>query len=307
VTFGLGNRCSILLSYGTGASAFSMFARALPDKRGALALAAALLWSAPVLACPDEHPTEARVTEVDERLELTLEDGRRVKLAGVEAPRATPADPARPADIRARLAHWLVGLPVGFRFLATEPDRWGRLPARARADAPDAEPEAARLDVAAALLGAGSARFAPHALLGDCRAGLVAAEAAARGEKLGLWADPAYAVVSGGDRAGFVGRGGQAIVVEGRVTRVGTARYRTYLNFGPIRGQDFAVTILKRNRATFETAGVLLAALNGRRIRVRGLLETRYGPQIEIASPGEMDLIDEPAKPPAGAGDDAGR
>ena len=307
MTFGLGNRCSILLSYGTGGCAFSMFARGLPDKRRALVMAAALLGASSAMACPDEHPIEARVAGVDARLELTLEDGRRVKLAGVEAPQATPADPERPAQIRAQLAQWLVGLPVAFRFLASEPDRWGRLPARARADAPGAEPEAERLDVAAALLGAGSARFAPHGLLGDCRAGLLAAEAAARAGKLGLWADPAYAVISGADRAAFAGRVGQGVIVEGRVTRVGTARYRTYLNFGPIRGQDFAVTILKRNRATFETAGVSLAALSGRRIRVRGLLETRYGPQIEIASPAEMELIDGPTATSAGKGNDAGR
>ena len=65
MTFGLGNRCSILLSYGTGGCAFSMFARGLPDKRRALVMAAALLGASSAMACPDEHPIEARVAGVD--------------------------------------------------------------------------------------------------------------------------------------------------------------------------------------------------------------------------------------------------
>ena len=301
MTFGLGNRCSILLSYGTGGRAFSMFARALP-----IVAALSLGLAAPAAACPDEFPIEARIVAVDERLDVTLADGRRIRILGLDPPRATPADPERPARTMAWASAWLAGMPVALRPLSAEPDRWGRLLVRARVEAPEAEPDSPPVDLAEALLARGLARFRPAAGLGDCRAALLAAEAGARTRKLGLWADPVYAVLLGADKSAFIGRAGEDILVEGRVTRVGEARFRTYLNFGPISGQDFAVTILKRNRATFDKAGAPLRALAGKWIRVRGLLETRFGPQIEIAAPGELEIFDAPAAS-ANRGYDAAR
>lgn len=281
-----------------------MFGAALPNRRaGAFALACWLALGVPAAACPDDFPIEAVVAGVDERLELTLEDGRRLVLAGVAAAK----DSHLAAEARARLADWLSGLPVSFRPLATEADRWGRLPVRMVADAPLAEPDAPRLDVAAALVEAGLARFRPSLLLGACRHALLAAEARARLEGVGLWRDPAHAIVSARDRAALAAAAGGELIVEGRVTRVGEARFRTYLNFGPIRGQDFSVTILKRNRARFDKIGVSLPSLAGRRIRVRGVLETRFGPQIEIASPAEMEILDAPGAASAGSGDDAAK
>src|ERR1700730_2305011 len=43
--------------------------------------------------CPGEGGTSARVVSVDDRLELTLENGIRLKIAGVDPPRPTPGDP----------------------------------------------------------------------------------------------------------------------------------------------------------------------------------------------------------------------
>jgi hypothetical protein len=43
----------------------------------------------------------------------------------------------------------------------------------------------------------------------------------------------------------------------------------------------------------FEQAGFDFEALIGRRLRVRGLLDLRFGPQIEISSADEIELIPE--------------
>jgi hypothetical protein len=51
------------------------------------------------------------------------------------------------------------------------------------------------------------------------------------------------------------------------------------------------VTILQRNLAIFERSGLRFDALIGRRLRIRGLLDLRFGPQIEISSPDELELI----------------
>ncbi|MGB6177558.1 MAG: hypothetical protein WBF43_14765, partial [Methylocella sp.] len=54
-------------------------------------------------------------------------------------------------------------------------------------------------------------------------------------------------------------------------------------------GWDFSVAILPRNRKTFAAAYSSLAGLTGQTVRVRGLLDTRFGPQIEISDPDELE------------------
>ena len=77
--------------------------------------------------CPGEGATRGRVVSIDERLELTLENGIRLKIAGVDPPRPTPGDPDLDFRARDRLAQWLVGQEILFRPLEPGPDRWGRV------------------------------------------------------------------------------------------------------------------------------------------------------------------------------------
>ena len=70
------------------------------------------------------------------------------------------------------------------------------------------------------------------------------------------------------------------------------------LYFGPRRGGDFSVTILPRNSKTFEAAYSSLARLTGQTVRVRGLLDTRFGPQIEISDPDEVEAAGQDAAAP---------
>ena len=71
---------------------------------------------------------------------------------------------------------------------------------------------------------------------------------------------------------------------------VGATASRTYVNFGPIRTVDFAATVARNNLAAFEKAGAALSGLSGKVVRVRGLLETRFGPQIELADPEAIEI-----------------
>ena len=50
------------------------------------------------------------------------------------------------------------------------------------------------------------------------------------------------------------------------------------LYFRPHQGWDFSVTIYSRIKRS-------------RSVRVRGLLDTRFGPQIEISNPDEIEII----------------
>jgi len=238
--------------------------------------------------CGDPASQGLRVEAVDERFEITLEDGRRLRLAGIERPRPTPANPGRPAQVRDQLRGWLMkpGLRVDLELLAAVPDRWNRLPARLFAPGGDGGAQS----VAEALVEAGLARVEIDPLARPCLRPLLALEAKARREGLGLWRDPAFTVAAAADRAGLAARAGEVVLVEGLVSGVGATTSRTYVNFGPIRTVDFAATVGRNNLAAFQKSGVILAQLSGKVVRVRGLVETQFGPQIELADPEAIEL-----------------
>lgn len=62
------------------------------------------------------------------------------------------------------------------------------------------------------------------------------------------------------------------------------------LYFGPRQGWDFSVTVLPRNSKAFDAAYAALAGLTGRTVRVRGLLDTRFGLQIELSNPDDIEM-----------------
>jgi endonuclease YncB( thermonuclease family) len=241
------------------------------------------------IGCAVDPAARGEVRAIDDRLDLTLTDGTVLKLAGVEPPAPTPDDPALDQKARARLEAWLVGREIRFVALDNRKDRWGRMPALVLAEA--GTPGAPLLSVGAAVLGAGLGRFAPVAAARPCRAAFLAAEATARRAEQGIWADPYYAVIAASDRAGLYARTGSSVIVEGETIGVAAGQYRTTLWFGTQHGRDFSVTISRRNVALFRAAELDPDALNAKRLRVRGLLDTRFGPQIDIATPDAIEIV----------------
>ena len=123
----------------------------------------------------------------------------------------------------------------------------------------------------------------------DCASALTAAEAAARQAKRGTWADPA--AIKNAESPGDILAGiGRFTVVEGKVLSVRQAGATTYLNFGRNWTRDFAVTISRRVLAAFEAAGIVPKSLENRRIRVRGWVEARGGPRIEVLRVGQIEV-----------------
>jgi endonuclease YncB( thermonuclease family) len=242
-------------------------------------------------ACPAQGTVSGRVTAINERLELTLEDGRVLKLAGLDPPHPTPDDPELDIKAQQKLANWLVSRNISFRAVGPERDRWGRTPAFVFAGT-----EPAPLSVNESVLDAGLARFEPAPEAKPCRLRFLAAEAAGRAAALGLWSDPYYAVINAQDPVDFAERTATFAIVEGEVTNVESNAFRTTLFFGPRGTHRFSVTILQRNVKIFEAAGLDLRKLLGQSLRVRGLLDTRFGPQIEIASLDEIEMTYKPSE-----------
>ncbi len=219
--------------------------------------------------CVFESQGEGRVTVVIDERTFRLSDGREVRLAGVE-PVA-----GHKAGGTAALAAIVAGREVTLSGDDDTPDRYGRQPAFVFLPGSDTP-------VQAVLVAQGKALVSADVTDKDCIATLFAAEAEARRGRRETWADPAAIK----NAAGI----GRFAVVEGRVLSVRQAGGTTYLNFGRNWTQDFAVTISRRVAATLEAAGIGLKSLERRRIRVRGWVEARGGPRIEVLRAAQIEL-----------------
>ena len=187
----------------------------------------------------------------------------------------------------------LTGREVTLRGEDDAPDRYGRQPAfvfLASPKAAPAETSPAEVLVQAELLARGEALVSGAVADKECAPVLAAAETAARQARRGIWGDSAAikSTESPGDILAGIGR---FTVVEGKVLSVRQAGATTYLNFGRNWTRDFAVTISRRVLAVFEAAGMVPKSLENKRIRVRGWVESRGGPRIEVLRVGQIELL----------------
>ncbi|MEJ0025572.1 MAG: thermonuclease family protein [Rhizomicrobium sp.] len=139
-----------------------------------------------------------------------------------------------------------------------------------------------------ALLRKGLARVALAPDRTECFTELYEAEAEARAARAGLWAVPAYAVRT----PDTVGRDtGTFQIVEGTVRNAELKNGRAYLNFGADWRTDFTVTVDPEDMPNFRKLGVDPRAYAGQTIRVRGLVQFLNGPEIEIANPQSVEVV----------------
>jgi endonuclease YncB( thermonuclease family) len=250
----------------------------------ALPFGLALAAASPAIAagCAFEAQGEGRVAAIIDARSFRLEDGREIRLAGIE-PIFSDKDPAEQAGRSAALSAIIAGHEVTLRGQDDTPDRYGREPAFVFLDGSESS-------VQEMLLGAGEALVAGTISDKDCAKSLNAAEAMARSAKKGTWADPT--VIKNAESSGDILAGiGRFAVVEGKVLSVRQSGATTYLNFGRNWTQGFAVTISRRMIPVFEAAGIGLKSLENRKVRVRGWVEARQGPRIEMLRVGQLELL----------------
>jgi endonuclease YncB( thermonuclease family) len=227
--------------------------------------------------CAFESQGEGRVAAVIDARSFRLDDGREIRLAGIE-PIATGN-----ADRSSALAAIIAGQQVKLSGQDDAPDRYGRQTAFAYL-------VPAEISVQVQLLAQGEALVSTTVTDKDCAATLMAAETEARQAKRGTWADPA--AIKNAESPGDILAGiGRFTLVEGKVLSVRQAGATTYLNFGRNWTRDFAVTISRRMLAGFEASGIALKSLESRRIRVRGWVEARGGPRIDVLRVGQIEVL----------------
>ena len=236
------------------------------------------------VGCAFEAQGEGHVASIIDARTFRLEDGREIRLAGIE-----PAISEKSAADRASaLSAILSGRDVTLHGDDDTPDRYGREPAFVFLIASKDSP--AETLVQSELLAQGEALVSATVTDKECAGVLMAAEATARQAGRGIWADPTAIknTESPGDILAGIGR---FTVVEGKVLSVRQAGATTYLNFGRNWTRDFAVTISRRVLASFQTVGIAPKSFENRRIRVRGWIEARGGPRIEVLRVGQIELL----------------
>lgn len=239
-------------------------------------LALACLGRAEAADCALEPQGGGRVAAVVDARSFRLEDGREIRLAGIE--RGTDGTGARDG-----LSAIVTGRDVMLHGADDAPDRYGRQPAFVFA-------AGSEHSVQSELLRRGEALVSPDIADRNCAAALAAAERAARDSRLGIWAD-ATAIKNTESPGDILAAIGQFAVVEGRVLSVRQAGAITYLNFGRNWTRDFAATIPRRMIPALESAGLGPKSFENRRIRVRGVVSSRGGPRIEVSRVGQIEVL----------------
>jgi endonuclease YncB( thermonuclease family) len=244
----------------------------------------ALLWPGLSLAqtCPRPELNVGPAVKVHSRLEIELQDGRLIRTPHLAPFEASTRGAARMEQARAALRDWAKGEALALPQRLPLADRWGRIVTPAFL--------ASGQDLGLRLVAQGLVRVGP-AHTDPCLIPLLAAEIQARKAKLGLWADPYYSVLAADNLVALMSRTGEFVLVEGRILRLGQTSARFYLDFGQARGVDLSVTISKQAATALAAAGVRPESLPGRRVRVRGLLEYRPGPSIDLTSPLALEMI----------------
>ncbi len=218
-----------------------------------------------------EAPTaQARLESVAPSGEIVLAPGGRARLAGLDL------DPRALAALTPR-----IGQTLGVADLAPGADRWGR---RA-VDLFDAE----GVSLTQSLVEQGFARVRAEPDARGCEAARLEAEQGARAAGEGLWADPG-AILDAADVSALAAQDGRFVVVVGRIRRIGATQSRLYLDFEPFRG--LSVVASRKLEPQFRRAGLDVMDLTGRKVLVRGVMDNRFGPRIEIADPAMIEPLE---------------
>jgi endonuclease YncB( thermonuclease family) len=206
---------------------------------------------------------------------LVLVDGRRVRLAGIEAPHGNQP---YAAEARAELERLAKGREVQLLHGGARTDAYGRTLAQLR-------DRKTRAWVQEKLLLAGGARARSYADNRALARPLQTAEARARIARRGLWALPVYQVrlpqEVRADERGF-------LLVEGKVARVVRSRDALYIDLEPGPGGVVSARTPLAMEPDFAAAGVDFTRLRNQLIRIRGYFDRR---SLSLDHPEQIEML----------------
>ncbi|QQR36908.1 thermonuclease family protein [Devosia oryziradicis] len=231
------------------------------------------------------------VTSVTDGDTVILDDGRVVRMIGTQAPKLPldrPDFPTWPLAPEAKAALEAIALnqPVRLGFGGETMDRYGRVLAHVFVEAPDGEIWAQQ-----AMIARGLARVYSFPDNRACLDLLFAAEGRARLAGLGIWADPYYSTRAANAPGDLLARAGHYELVEGRVLLAEQSGGRVYLNFGRFWKEDFTAVIEAPALRLFAEDGLDPLVLENALVRIRGWVDDRDGPRIEVTHPEQIEVL----------------
>lgn len=231
------------------------------------------------------------VTSVTDGDTVILDDGRVIRMIGTQAPKLPldrPYFPTWPLAPEAKAALEAIALnhEVRLGFGGETVDRYGRVLAHVFVVTPEGEIWAQQ-----AMVAKGLARVYSFPDNRACLDLLFAAEGRARLAGLGIWADPYYSTRAANAPGDLLARAGQYELVEGRVLLAEQSGGRVYLNFGRFWKEDFTAVIEAPALRLFAQAGIDPLALENALVRIRGWVDDRDGPRIEVTHPEQIEVL----------------
>jgi micrococcal nuclease len=264
-------------------------------KTSLVQLAALAALSAPVAAataCEQLRMAPGGVvTEVVDGDTLMLDDGRTVRLIGTQAPKLPlgredyPTWPLAP-EAKVALETLTLNRTVRLGFGGEEKDRYDRVLAHVFVAGDAGETWAQQ-----AMVAQGMARVYSFPDNRACLDLLFAAEGRARLGGVGIWRDPYYSVRAANVPGDLLTRAGQYELVEGRVLLAEQSGGRVYLNFGRFWKEDFTAVIEAPALRLFAGDGIDPLVLEGALVRIRGWVDDRDGPRIEVTHPEQIEVL----------------
>ncbi|MDX2144358.1 MAG: thermonuclease family protein [Rhodospirillaceae bacterium] len=260
--------------------------------RPIIGLGLALLWIAAAPAADlgalraGESGVVAGVIDADTvRLQNAAVDVRLIGLQGPKLPLGRKGFKAWPLaeEARAALAGLVQDRAVTLRLGTTATDRNGRTLAHVVRDD--------GLWIQGEMLRLGWARvytFPDNRLLA---ADMLALEAEARAAPRGIWAHAFYAVRDAANAEALSKDTGSFQIVRGTVRAAARTKDRTFLNFGDDYRTDFTASVSRRDEARFRDLGIDLVEFENQTVEVRGWIESRNGPSIDVTHPEQIVKI----------------
>lgn len=230
---------------------------------------------------PDGSAVAVEVVDGDT---LVLDNGKQVRLVGIQAPKLPLGRPHFPTwplapESKAALERLALNHRLTLHYGGREVDRHGRLLAHL-ADAETGQ------WIQGALLAEGMARVYTFKDNRSIVPEMLALEQQARAARRGIWALRYYAVRTPETVARDIG---SFQLVDGVVYAVAERKNITFVNFAADWRTDFTIVVRGADRRTLRDAGFLLAGLAGKRVRVRGWVKSWNGPMIDATHPEQIE------------------
>ncbi|NKB42762.1 MAG: thermonuclease family protein [Alphaproteobacteria bacterium] len=218
---------------------------------------------------------------------LVLDDGREVRLTGIQAPKLPLGRrnfPSWPLASEAKIAleDLTAGQDVNLHTDGNGQDRYRRVLAHlVRTDGAWLQRK---------MIGLGLARvytFSDNRRLANA---LLVAEREARKSRVGIWSLKYYAVRSA-DPSLLAKDYGSFQLIEGTVSDVAQVRSRIYLNFGEDYRTDFTISIDRSAWPLFKEVGLDPLSLADQQVRVRGWVKDFNGPLVDVSHPEQIEML----------------